>query len=125
MSAWFVVTGMKFNPHDCTSHFGLEPTDVLTKGDIRPGKRPPVPHSSWSVKTKNIRSNNSDEALQLLLGVIWPRRRMIINYVKEHGLKITFVLCVTQSGDERPFYCLSSQTIDQIRYFNAPLHIDI
>jgi hypothetical protein len=125
MSAWFVVTGMKFSPLDCTAHFGVEPTDVLTEGEIRPGKRPPVPHSSWTIKTKKIRVSNSDEVFQLLLGVIWPKRQMIMDYSKEHDLKITFVLCAAQNDDEQPFYCLSAQTINQISYFNAPLHMDI
>lgn len=124
MSAWFVATGMKFSPFDCTAHFGVEPTEVLTEGEIRPGKRPPVPHSSWTVKTPKVRAGNSDEVFQLLLGVIWPKRQIIMNYVKEQELKIVFVFCAAQNDDEQPLLSLSAETIKQISYFNAPLHMD-
>ena len=116
---------MKFDPHECTRFFNIEPTEALTKGDVRTGKRPVVPHSSWNLKTKKKPSYNTDEALQTLLDEIWENRRRIKSAVKKHDLRITFVLCVTLTDDNKPFYCLSERTISQIGYFNAPLHIDM
>src|SRR5579862_3878911 len=125
ISVWFVVTGMTDDPHNCTQHLGIEPTEVLTKGDGRPGKRPAVPHSSWSLKTRKEKLNSKDKALQILLNRIWLKRRQIKSHVKKRHLTITFVVCVTGSADENVLYHLSTETIRRIGYFSAPLYFDI
>ncbi len=125
MSTWFVVTGMKSDPHECTRHFGLDPTEVSIQGDARTGKRPPAPHSSWTIKTKNEQSQSADEALRKLLNIVWQKREQINSYVAKEGLHVTFVLCVTRTGTSEPFYGLSAETVRRIGYFNAAFHMDL
>jgi hypothetical protein len=125
MSAWFVVTGMKFHPNDCTAHFGVEPTEASREGEARLGKRPTVRYSSWRLKTKKTRLRHTDEALQLLLNLIWPKRRQIMNFVKENDLKITITLCLTGHSKRNFLYDFSPRTLTQLSFFKAPLTLDI
>jgi hypothetical protein len=126
MTAGFIVTEMEFDPHVCTRHFGVEPTDVRTKGDIRPGKRLPVPKSSWTLDTEWARFDSTDAVIQLLLRAIWPKRNRIRDFVKKRRLKITFVLNMKGGLGKRNFlYEFSPRTIEQIRYFRASLNLDV
>jgi uncharacterized protein DUF4279 len=125
MSVYFVVTGMRFDPHERTGHFGIEPTEVLIKGDVRLGKRPPVPKAEWVLKTKRQGFYTTDEPLQLLLNMIWPKRRRIMACVTRNKLKVTFVLWITGTTGRNLFYCVSADSIKRLGYFKAPLHMDV
>jgi hypothetical protein len=125
MSAWFVVTDMKFSPHECTDHFGIQPTKVSLKGDVQPGIGLVVPHSSWSIKTEKRRLDSTDKCLRLLLDTIWPKRKQIKDYAKRKALKITFILTLTGHDRANFLYEFTPETIAQLSYFQAPLHLDI
>jgi hypothetical protein len=126
MTARFVVSGMQFSPHDCTQQFGVEPTNVLTKGDTKPKWKGPVPQSSWGMETKKSRFNSTDAPLQLLLAMIWPRRERIRDFAKKKKLKVTFILNITGGLGKRNFlYEFSPRTLEQIAYFRAPLYLDV
>ena len=126
MVARFVVTGMKFSPHECTRHFGVQPTQVLNKGDVISGKRPPVPESSWSVDTKKSRFNSTEAPLQLILAAIWPKRKRIRGFATKRKLKITFLVNISGGLGKRNFlYEFSPRMLEQLKYFRAPLYLDV
>ena len=125
MQVMFVVTEMNFDPHECTRHFGFEPTEVLIKGEVRPGKRPSVPQTSWSVDTKWARFDNTDAALKPLLEIIWPHRKQVRDFVVKHKLKITFVLNMRDGSNRNFLYEFSPRTLERISYFEAPLCLDV
>src|SRR6267142_1718722 len=112
MVANFVVTGMTFNPHECTAHFGVQPTKVLIKGDRLSGIKTPVPHSSWSIQPKKLQLDSTDVAVQHLLTCIWPHRKAIRSFAMAKGLRATFVLKITGGLGKRNFlYEFSPRTI--------------
>jgi hypothetical protein len=124
MQVMFVVTGMNFDPHEITRHFGFDPTEVLIKGQSRLGKRPRVPHSSWSVDTKWARFDSTDAALKPLLEIIWPHRKQVRDFVAKNKLQITFVLNMRDGGNRNFLYEFSPRTLKRISYFEAPLYLD-
>lgn len=120
-----MVTEMSFDPHECTRHFGVKPTHVLTKGEIR-GKGPPARASFWSVQTKWSRFDSTDAPLKLLLDLIWSKRKRIRDYSVENKLELTFVVNIQEGLGKRNFvYEFSSSSICQISYFNVPLGLDV
>jgi Domain of unknown function (DUF4279) len=126
MVAVFVVSEMTFHPGECTRLFEVQPSEVLVEGATRPGGRPPVPKSEWVVRTAKARFDSTDVPLQLLLEVIWPKRKQIRNFAVEKKLSVEFVLNITGGLGKRNFlYELSSRTVEQIRYFRAPLFMDV
>lgn len=126
MRAAFVVAEMNFNPHECTSHFGLEPTTVRIKGEVGPRGRTPAPQSEWIVDIKNSRFDSTNLPLQHLLDVIWSKRKRIRDYIAENQLKICFVLEITGGLGKRNFlYEFSTHTLGRIAYFGAPLYLDV
>jgi hypothetical protein len=125
MQALFVVTEMNFNPHECTRYFGVKPTEVLIEGESRPGIRPPVPQSSWSVNTKWAKFDSTDAAFKPLLNEIWPKRKRVRVFVAKHKLKITFVLNIREGGNRNFLYEFSPRTLERMSYFKAPLYLDV
>jgi len=125
MTARFIVTAMKFDPHKCTKLFELEPTEVQTKGEIKPKWKRPVQYSSWSMETKLARFDSTDAVLQLLLDVIWPKRKQIRNFSTKNKLEVQFLLDISGAGERNFLYDFSPRTIGQIRYFRAPLFLDV
>jgi hypothetical protein len=123
MTARFIVTGMSFDPHECTRHFGVEPTKVRTKGE--PGIKKPVPQSSWSVDTKWERFDSTDAPLQLVLGKIWPKRKQIRDFVLKNKLKVEFLLNINGAGERNFVYEFSLRTISRMNYFHAPFSLDV
>lgn len=122
----FVVTGMDFNPNECTEHFGLKPTQVLIEGESRPGIKRLTPQSSWNIETKKVRLDSTDTAVQMLTAIIWPRRKQIRDFARKNKLNITFVLMMTGGLGKRNYLTeFSPRTIEQIRYFRAPLYMDV
>jgi hypothetical protein len=125
MSAVFVVTGMDFNPNECTTHFDLEPSEVRIKGESQPKTKRLAPQSSWSVVSKWQRMDSTDHALQLVTDKIWPKRKQIREFIKEKELRATFTLNITGAGKRNFMYEFSPQTLERLAYFRAPLYLDV
>jgi len=125
MKALFIVTGMEFNPHKCTMYFEVEPTEVQTKGQFKPNWKRPVQHSSWSIETKWARFDNTDVPYQLLLDIIWPKRKQIRDFSTKNNLKLQFLLNINGAGERNFLYEFSARTIEQVKYFRSPIHLDV
>jgi len=126
MTAGFIVTGMEFDPNECSRHFEVEATQVRTKGEIQPRSKCPAPHSSWSVTTKWARFDSTDAVLRLILDVIWPKRAQIRGFAVKNKLKITIVVNIRGGLGKRNFlYEFSPRMVTQIAYFRAELGLDV
>jgi hypothetical protein len=125
ISAEFVVAGMDFDPNECTTHFGIKPTEVLIKGEKQRGFSPPAPQSSWCIKSKRERMDSSNPALQYVTEIIWSNRAKIKEYSRKNKLQITFVLKIIGGLGRRNFlYEFTPKVLKQLSYFEAPLYID-
>jgi hypothetical protein len=86
----------------------------------------PVPESAWSVDTIWSRFDSTDAPIQSLIDVIWSKRKQIRDFSEKHDLKITFILNIRGGLGKRNFlYEFSSRTIERIKYFRAPLYLDV
>jgi Domain of unknown function (DUF4279) len=126
MKAWFVVVGMTFNPHKCTPHFGLEPSEVRIRGELQQRSNHPTPENSWSIGTKRATFDNTDAPLRLLLDLIWPKRKQIREFARKKELTILFQLHTIGALGKRNFLLeFSAETIRKISYFGASLDLDM
>ena len=126
MEALFVVSGMDFDPHLCSSAFGLEPTSVRIKGDPTIKKGPPVSTSEWSIATKWSKCYSTDSALQSLLDRIWGRRVALRNSITTSKLSVTFLVYIRGGiGTRNVLYELSRPTIKRIAYFGGEIFFDV
>jgi hypothetical protein len=126
MWAQFIVTGMKFDPNECTRNFGVEPNAVMIKGQKLPGKRYASPDSSWSVASKKRAMDSTDEALKCLIKMVWARRKHILAFCEENDLEVTFGLKITGGLGKRNFlYEFSPELMEQMSYFHARVFIDV
>jgi len=119
----FVVSGKDFDPHCCTTAFGLRPTEVTVRGELRPGKRPRAPSNSWYIEVQRD-AYSIDDVLKEVLDIVWPKREAIKVFTESASLRTTFVVDV-KIYCERPEYSLSPATIERMAYFQAEFGLDI
>ena len=125
MSASFIVTDMKFSPHKCTKYFGIQPTSVTTKGEINLKSKRPMPTSAWRIRTKWARFDSTDTPFQLLLELIWQKRRQIRGFSTKNSLTIQFLLNINGAGKRNFLYEFAPITIARVSYFKAQFRFDV
>ena len=88
IEACFQVAGAELDPDELTRLVGLQPTKSGRKGD--PSANPKarklgrtVPETFWAIEVERD-SYNTDEGIQEIFGLIWPRREAIVEYLKVH-----------------------------------------
>jgi len=126
MSASFIVTGMVFDPNECTLSFGVKPTKILVKGEFNPRANIFIPQSSWNLQSKKERLDSTDMALQPIIEEIWPKRKQIRDFARKNKLEITLTVNITGGLGKRNFlYEFLPVTLQRMAYFRAPLFIDV
>jgi hypothetical protein len=120
----FWIQGDELDPNLCTEEVGIPPTDSGTKGQLRPGKRPPVPHSYWEVALRREPRLSTEDGLVKLLDLLWPVREKIRRFVHERPVAAGFGSWVTIRHD-LPQYRLSLPTLSRLTFFNVKYDMDI
>ena len=121
----FVVSGKDWNsPNDFTSIAKVNPSEVLIKGEKRPGNRPIVPLSEWILETDWTESDNIENVIIDLIDPLIYKKKEISNFISRNNLNATIV-CSIEIYNERPGLFLSNSTISKIEMLSASIGFDI
>ncbi len=124
VAAYFLVTGNDdFDPASCTSAFGIAPTEVLVRGQLRPPPRPSVDRSEWRLEYRR-ESHDINEVFAQLLDSLWPHKDQVRGFVESKSLKVSFI-CHVKIFEDRPLYELSCTTLERMCYFSGDFGMDI
>jgi hypothetical protein len=125
MSACFIVTCLDFDPHECTTYFGIAPTNLRVKGEIGPRSKTPIRESTWSLSTKWERYDNTGQPFEILFNVFWPNHKQIRAFLLSRNAETQFLLNITGAGERNFMYEFSRTLVRRINYFRASLALDV
>ena len=125
-SSFFVTADFHFDPHVVSARVPISPTYVKTKGDFRPGDRPPVVKSIWCFECEDRRIQSLDEGLREVLEVVWPHRAAILDVMCEVSLSSYFQSYVRIHDLEfRVVHELLADTIQRMADLKAEWSMDL
>ena len=124
----FWVVGDELNPDVFTRLVGLQPTGSGRKGD--PSANPTarklgrtVPKTFWEIEVER-NSYNTDEGIQEVLGLIWPRRETIVEFLNARpSMKAGFLLVVHIHHDP-PAYEVNRDSIQKLASLGCEFAMD-
>jgi len=103
----------------------LEPTRILRKGEKRESPRPPVAESTWEIEVGKQNLYSIDDSLTLILDIVWPYKKQIVSFCRDHKIPCLFVTAVWTSDESRPVYELSGVNLKKMSELEASWIMDL
>lgn len=114
-------------PGEITNLLGIEPTEILKKGEFRiVGKKKPRKMlnkvSYWELASKLPVNESIENHLESLLNVIKPYRQNFIKVAEKYSLEF---ICVSYYYEANPGVSLENKLLREIAELKAKLYFDI
>ena len=124
----FWIAGEKLDPNDFSRLIGIQPTKSGKKGDLvdNPEARDrgrTLPETFWRIEVVRD-SYDTDEGIQEILGLIWPQRDAIKEYLKARPSLQAGFTCVVRIHKDRPVYKVSPDSICKLAYLGCEFGMD-
>lgn len=126
----FWVEGDGLDPDEFTRKVCITPTEMTRKGELSPhpaaraiGRKSPA--TSWTINFRR-QSYCMDKEVQEILGVMWEKRELILDYVRTRP-DVTVEVSSTPTIFENcsdPKYDLSVDTIRELAYLGCKFWMD-
>lgn len=107
-----------------TCRAGLEPTGLWTQRIPSLQANPNLKNASWFFGFEKRPLYSTDEAVQLVLETIWPKRERLLSYLSTHDATTVMTCSVTILVD-RPVYELSAGTMGKLHELRCEFLLDI
>ena len=128
IEACFQVAGAELDPDELTRLVGLQPTKSWKKDDPsahlalrKQGQS--VLEAFWRIEVARD-SYDTDEGIQEILGLIWPQRDAIKEYLKARPSLQAGFTCVVRIHKDRPVYKVSPDSICKLAYLGCEFGMD-
>lgn len=122
ISAFFNVSGLDWDPQECTDATNLQATKVWNQPErlVSGGKR----RSEWSVGFRRRDFDNVNDAIAEVLNLVWDRRTDLKEFADQRGYSLS-VTCHVTIWKERPEFSLSAEVIRRLAWFGCEFLMDI
>ncbi len=124
----FWVEGDGLDPDVFTMGIGIQPTYTMKKGRL--SSNPTLresghknPSTMWEINHK-FQTYSMDEGVKEVLNVIWEKRDVILDYVRDHVDVEVGIRSAIWIHEDRPVYDLSANTICRLAYLECEFCID-
>lgn len=127
VKTFFVITGPGLVPSDVTLAIGLTPTetrhDTKFVGVPEDGE-PLYRYPEWILEHGRTASVDTDEEVQKLLAVVWPRRKEILEFLESSSYKAGFGTTIRHFGWQ-PLISLTHDSLEKLAQLKIRYTIDI
>jgi len=119
-----LIEGEKLIPDEATAFIGLNPTGTGLKDEIKKEQYAPVLENHWEYKIRELRYNLLDDAIKEFLDKIWPYRKPIVKYAKDHDLEVSLYAYIRQK-EIAISYLICGCTLKRMSYFNLDFYMGV
>ncbi len=106
-----------------TDIFKLPPTEIGSKGELKPNGRTYHNETYWKY-SKDIYEYSISEAISILLCELLSNKERLNAYVNAYGLEVS-VICNVTITEDRPVYQIEKDVVNTLSSIGAEFLMDI